>query len=65
VLVPIVPSVAKRRRGHTACPVWVGGVDLMDLGRIFGMARRRVGGDGSVVHLGLGVVVGDDREGRV
>lgn len=64
MLVPIVPSVPKRRRGHTACPVRVGRVDLMDLGSIFGMAGRRVRGDGCVVHLGLAVVLrlGDDRE---
>lgn len=60
MLIPIVPSVPKRRRGHTACPV----VDLMDLGSIFGMGGRRVRGDGCVVHLGLDVVLGlgDDRE---
>jgi hypothetical protein len=65
VLIPIVPSVAKRRRGHAAGPIRVGGVDLMDLGGIFGVARGSVGGDGCVVHLGLAVVLGDDREGRV
>lgn len=63
MLIPIVPSVPKRRRGHAACSVLVAGVDLMDLSGILGVARGRVGGDGCVVHLGLGVVVGDDREG--
>ena len=65
MLIPIVPSVPKRRRGHAACPVWVDGVDLMDLGGIFGMGGGRVRRDGCVEHLGLALMLGDDREGRV
>lgn len=65
MLIPIVPSVPKGRRGHASCSVRVAGVDLMDLSGILGMARGRVGGDGSVVYLGLGVVVGDDGEGWI
>ena len=37
----------------------------MNLGSILGMARERIGRDGSVVHLGLAVVLGEDREGWV
>lgn len=65
MLIPIVPSVPKGRRGHASCSVRVAGVDLMDLSGILGVARGRVGGDGRVVYLGLGVVVGDDGEGWI
>lgn len=65
MLIPIVPSVPKRRRGHAACAVRVARVDLMDLSNILGVGRGRVGGDGCVMNLGLAVVVGDDREGWV
>lgn len=65
MLIPIVPSVPKRRRGHAARPVRVARVELMDLGSILGVARGRVGRDGGVVHLGLDVVLGNDREGWV
>ena len=62
MLIPIVPSVPKGGRGHTACPVRVDGVDLMDLRGIFGMGGGRVRGDGCVMDLGLAVMRGDDRE---
>ena len=65
MLIPIVPGIPKWRRGHAACPVRVDRVDLMNLGGIFGMGGGWVGGDGCVVHLGLAVMLGDDREGWV